>query len=59
MKKANYLILFIIIAAAFAITGFNFEDFSINENKEEYILFLMAIILGVIYLLNRATLSKK
>ena len=59
MKRANYLILFIIIAATFAITGFNFEDFSLKENKEEYILFLMAAVLGVIYLINRAALSEK
>lgn len=59
MKKVNYLLFFITIALAFAITGFNFDNFSFEENMKEYTLFIVAIVLGVIYLINPTKISKK
>jgi|GEM_PF-3136396 Ca2+/Na+ antiporter len=59
MQGSNYLLLFIFIAIILGIAGFNFQDFSYEENKEEYILLLMAIILAVIYLSQRSKISKK
>jgi len=57
LKKTTYLNLAILLTAAFAITGFNFEDPSFQENTKEYVLFILVIILGAIYFINR--FSKK
>ena len=53
MRKITYLSLVILLAAAFAITGFNFEDPSFQENTKEYILLILAVALGAIYFINR------
>lgn len=52
MKKTNFLLLFFLLFLVFAITGFNFDDPSFQENTKEYILLLFAIVLGAIYLFN-------
>lgn len=59
MKKTNHILFFIAIAFAFAIAGFNFEDLSFEENSKEYVLLAIAVVLAIIYLVNRTVLSKK
>ena len=57
MRKTTYLSLVILLAAIFAITGFNFENPSFQENTQEYVLLILAIGLGIIYFISR--LAKK
>ncbi len=59
MQGSNHLILLILFAIIFGLTGFNFGDFGLEENKEQYILLVMALILTVIYLTQRSKLSKE
>lgn len=59
MKKTRYLNLVIMFAAAFAITGLNFDDLSFQENSREYVLLIIAILLGIVYVINRSRLSNK
>lgn len=57
MRKTKYISLVILLAAIFAITGFNFEDPSFQENSKEYMLLILAVIFGTISLIMK--LSKK
>lgn len=57
MRKIAYPAFVILLAATFAITGFDIEDPDFQKNQKEYILFGIAIILGVIFLINK--LSKR
>lgn len=50
MKKLNLLLIAVLLLIVFAITGFNFDDPSFQENTKEYALIIVAVILGAIYL---------
>lgn len=51
--KGNYFIFFVIVAAAFVITGLDFENLSYSENRNEYLLLLMVLLVGLIYIFRR------
>jgi len=53
MRKIAYPAFAILLAATFGITGFDFDDPGFQENQKEYILLGIAVILSVIYLINR------
>lgn len=53
MRKIAYPAFAILLATTFAITGFDFGDPSFQKNQKEYILLGIAVILCVIYLINR------
>jgi len=57
VRKTTYLSLVILLTVVFAITGFNFENPSFEENQKEYTLFFVGIALWIIYTVSR--LSKK
>ncbi|HZW76948.1 MAG TPA: hypothetical protein VFF21_01435 [Flavobacteriaceae bacterium] len=51
--KGNYFIFFVVVAVAFVITGLNFENLGYDENKNEYLLLLMVLMVGLIYIFRR------
>lgn len=53
MKKIRFLNLIIILSAAFAISGINFDDLSFKENSKEYVLLTIAFLLIIVYIVNR------
>lgn len=53
MRNISYMGLVLLMAMVFAITGFNFEDPGFAENSKEYILLIMVVCFGIIYVIYR------